>query len=120
MSELAFDRDRFEEEWAADQDVLQNLAANGDHPERERQIDVSFRGEIDALEALENGAADFGFAVLEWAVEEENGPWLYLERTQAADPDSIRSLTIACLQIEHLYGVEYDGWGCMAQDGLNH
>ena len=85
-----------------------------------RQIDVSFRGDIEALEELELAAAEFGFQLLEWAIEEENGPWLYLERTQTTEPDAIKTLTITCLQIEHRFGVEYDGWGCVAQDGTTH
>jgi len=30
---------------------------------------------------------------------------------------AIRALTLKCLQIELLYDVEYDGWGCTAEAG---
>jgi hypothetical protein len=36
------------------------------------------------------------------------------------DEQSIRALTRKCLQIELLFDVEYDGWGCEAQTGAVH
>ncbi len=117
MGALDYDLNRFEEEWAGDQDVLRNLAANGDQADIARAIDVSFRGDIYALEALAEAAPDYGFNVLEWAPDEADGPCLYLDRPQPADAAAIKDLTITCLRIERRFGVEYDGWGCMAQDG---
>jgi regulator of RNase E activity RraB len=117
MSAPDYDLDRFEEEWAEDQDVLRSLAANGDRAAIERAIDVSFRGDVDALEALAEAAPDYGFTILEWAPDEADGPCLYLDRAQTTDAAAIKDLTITCLRIERRFGVEYDGWGCMAQDG---
>ena len=114
------DADRFAEAWKANQDVLRSLTENGDRPEIPREIDVSFRGSAGALQRLANAAEDFGFSVMEDDASEDEGPWLYLERLQTAEWDAIRNLTIVCLQIEDLFGVECDGWGCVAQTGLIH
>ena len=47
---------RMEQEWAADQDVLRNLAANGDQASIRRSVDVSFRGSEANLERLSEAA----------------------------------------------------------------
>lgn len=111
---------RLQEEWAADQEVLADLLKNGDRPELPRLIDVSFRGPTDALDRLAEAAGDYGFDVLEGEPSDDGEPYLFLECEQAADAESIRALTITCLQIEAAFGVEYDGWGCVAQTGTSH
>ncbi|MDB5682536.1 MAG: hypothetical protein JWM75_234 [Sphingomonas bacterium] len=114
----AADPKRLESEWEADQDVLANLLDNGDRPELPRSVDVSFRGTPDVLAKLTEAAADYGFEFIEIEEAEEGDPWLFLEREQPADAESIKSLTALCLQLEAAFGVEYDGWGCVAQSGL--
>jgi len=113
------DAERFEREWEGDQDVLRSLAEQGDRSTEPRKVDVSFRGEKIALDALAERAAEYGFDILDWSDTEEGGPWLFLDRLQPADAEAIRNLTITCLQIERRFGVEYDGWGCVAQNGSN-
>jgi regulator of RNase E activity RraB len=108
---------RLEEELLADQEVLLNLAKNGDRPEIARSIDVSFRGDDDDLARLADDAEKFGFTVLEREEGEDGEISLFLARTQKADPASIKALTIQCLQIELLYDLEFEGWGCMAETG---
>jgi len=108
---------RLEEELLADEEVLLNLARNGDRPEIARSIDVSFAGSDDALTRLADDAGTFGFSVLEREENEDGEISLFLEREQKADPASIKALTLQCLQIEILYDVEYEGWGCMAETG---
>ena len=108
---------RLEEELLADQEVLLNLAKNGDRPEIARSIDVSFRGDDDDLTRLEEDAETFGFTVLEREENEEGDISLFLARTQRADPASIKALTLQCLQIELLYDLEFEGWGCTAETG---
>lgn len=115
-----FDPARFEEEWAQDQDVLQSLAANGDNPAIARPVDVSFRGSGKALAALEEAAEELGFTVLGDEQSEDGGLWLFLEREQRTDEASIRALTELCLRIEAYFGLEYDGWGCVAETGMKH
>lgn len=107
---------RFEEEWQADQEVLASLAENGDRAEIVRPVDVSFCGSDEALVRLAGDAGNFGFDVLEQE-ETEEGTALFLARDQKADAPSIRALTLQCLQIEILYDVEYEGWGCAAETG---
>ena len=108
---------RLEEEWAADKDVLASLRENGDRAEIVRPVDVSFRGDDDALDKLEQDAAELGFEVIEREEDEDGEVCLFLGREQAADDESIKALTLKCLQIELAYEVEYDGWGCTAEDG---
>ena len=112
------DPERLAEERAADQDVLANLRKNGDRPDLPRSVDVSFRGPPAILEKLADAAEAHGFEVIEIEESDDGDPWLFLEREQPADDASIKSLTTLCLQFEAAFGVEYDGWGCVAQDGL--
>lgn len=112
---------RMEQEWAADQDVLRNLAANGDRASVKRAVDVSFRGPEDNLERLSEAAQTFGLTELDREEDAEGGEaYLFFERFQAVDAQSIKDLTRLCLQIEMLFEVEYDGWGCEAQSGTVH
>jgi len=111
------DQARFDAEWGADQDVLASLAENGDRPEIARSIDVSFTGDEAALDRLADEAGDLGFAVIDREENEEGGVSLFLARDQKADADSIKALTLQCLQIEITYDVEYEGWGCTAETG---
>lgn len=109
---------RLEEEWQADQEVLASLAENGDRPEIARDVDVSFAGNAEDLARLAEDAEELGFVVLEQE-ETEDGLSLFLGREQQADAASIKALTLQCLQIEILYDVDYEGWGCMAA-GASH
>lgn len=112
---------RMEQEWAADQDVLRNLKANGDKASVKRQVDVSFRGSEDNLARLSDAAKSFGLTELDREEDTEGGEsYLFFERFQAVDAQSIKDLTRTCLQIEILFDVEYDGWGCEAQSGTVH
>lgn len=112
---------RMEQEWAADQDVLRNLAANGDRASVKRAVDVSFRGSEENLERLSEAAKGFGLTELDREEDAEGGePYLFFERFQPVDAQSIKDLTRLCLQIEMMFDVEYDGWGCEAQSGTVH
>lgn len=108
---------RLEEEWAADKDVLDSLAENGDIATIVRTVDVSFRGDDAALDKLEEEAGELGFVVLEREEDEDGEMCLFLSREQTSDEAAIKALTKLCLQIELAYDVEYDGWGCTAEDG---
>ena len=108
--------EQWDEVWAADLDVLKHLRENGDLPDVPRGVDVSFRGSMDALKRLRAACENFGFTVQEFIEADENGePWLFLVRTQTTDNDAMRDLTMTYLQIEDSFGVECDGWGCVAQ-----
>ncbi|MDO7841182.1 ribonuclease E inhibitor RraB [Sphingomonas immobilis] len=108
---------RLEAEWAEDKQVLASLAANGDRAEIVRPVDVSFRGDDEALDRLEDDAGELGFEVIEREEDEDGEMSLFLGCEQTADEAAIRALTLKCLQIELIYDVEYDGWGCTAEDG---
>lgn len=111
---------RLEAEWEADKDILVQLAANGDKAHLPRPVDVSFRGTEEDFERVLNVASQFGFVELDREVGEDGELYLFLECESAVDEQSIRALTRKCLQIELLFGVEYDGWGCEAQTGAVH
>ena len=109
------DPDRWDEVWADDLVVLRRLASQGDQVDVPRLVDVSFRGPADALARLAASAANFGFAVQDRDTSEDKEPWLFLERMQTTDIDSMREFTLTYLQIEDAFSVKSDGWGCMAQ-----
>ncbi|MDB5703341.1 MAG: hypothetical protein JWN66_457 [Sphingomonas bacterium] len=112
------DQQRLDAEWDEDREVLASLAQNGDRPDLVRSVDVSFAGDDEALDRLAENADELGFIVLDREENEEGGISLFLAREQKADAASIKALTLQCLQIELLYDVDYEGWGCMAQSGL--
>ena len=111
---------RLEAEWDADKDVLVQLAANGDRAKQPRPVDVSFRGTEENFERVLNVANQFGFVELDREVGEDGEHYLFLECESAVDEDSIRAITRKCIQIEMMFDVEYDGWGCEAQTGAVH
>jgi hypothetical protein len=70
---------------------------------------------MEALRRLEASCANFGFEVQEFLEAAEDGdPWLFLVREQTTDEDAIREMTETYLQMEDSFGVECDGWGCVA------
>lgn len=118
------DEARFEEEWEQDQELLEQLAANGDDATIARMVDVSFVGAMKDLETVAEAAEGYGFAVGQLVPDEEGDEpdsWrLDLDIEQTIEPDAIRALTRTCLEIEASFpGVEYDGWGCMAVTGAD-
>ena len=117
---MSVDPMRLEAEWAEDQKVLQSLAENGDRAELIRPVDVSFTGPREAIDRLEFDAEDLAFMPIDREIDEDGAITLFLEREQPADAASIQSLTATCLEIEAKYGVEYDGWGCVAETGLSN
>jgi hypothetical protein len=118
------DEARFEQEWEQDQELLAQLAANGDVASVARLVDVSFVGAMRDLEPVAEAAEDHGFAFGQLVPDEdgdEPDSWrLDLDIEQTIEPDAIRALTRTCLAIEAAFpGVEYDGWGCMAVTGVD-
>ena len=110
------DPDRLAAEWAEDQKVLAEMASGGDIATIVRTIDVSFTGSEKALDRLADAAGDYGFEVAEFT-ETSPGAWqLDCDIEQTTEPEAIKALTTTCLEIEAAFpGVEYDGWGCLAQ-----
>jgi hypothetical protein len=108
--------DRWEGAWTADLEVLQGLKQHGDQPEIAREIDVTFRGPADSLAELADAAGTFGFTV-DKHVDAADGdePGLILVRTQTTEVSAIRELAETYLKIEDSFGVDCDGWGCVAQ-----
>ncbi len=118
MSEKPVNQERWNEAWAEDLDVLRNLREDGDIPSIPREIDVSFRGPLEALERLGAASGSFGFRVQELIEADDEGkPWLFLVRTQTTDNEAMEDLTTTYVRIEETFGVTCDGWGCMAEDG---
>ena len=118
------DEARFEQEWEQDQELLGQLAANGDVASVARLVDVSFVGTMKDLEPVAEAAEEHGFAFGQLVPDEEGDApdtWrLDLDVEQTIEPEVIRALTRKCLEIEASYpGIEYDGWGCMAVTGAD-
>ncbi|WBO21266.1 ribonuclease E inhibitor RraB [Sphingomonas abietis] len=118
------DEARFEQEWEQDQELLAQLATNGDDASVVRLVDVSFVGDMKDLEPVAEAAESHGFAFGQLVPDEEGDEpdvWrLDLDVEQTIEPDAIRALTRKCLEIEASFpGIEYDGWGCMAVTGAD-
>jgi hypothetical protein len=101
-------------ELTADDDVLASLKSNGDVCTVGRKVDVSFRGEIEGLEALAEACARDGFAVIDRTRTDDDVPWVFFERHQTTERTAIHDLTRYCLEKSQQFGVAYDGWGCVA------
>lgn len=118
------DEARFEQEWEQDQELLAQLAENGDVASIVRLVDVSFVGTVKDLEPVADDAELLGFTFGQLVPDEEGDEpdlWrLDLDVEQTIEPEAIRALTRKCLEIEASYsGIEYDGWGCMAVTGAD-
>ncbi len=106
-------------EIAADAEILQALAENGDIATLVRPIDLHFKGPQDRIEALAQAADDLGFEFIEFG-EYEDGDWAAdFSLLGTTEPQAMAALTRRALEIELAYGVEYDGWGCAANDGTD-
>lgn len=116
MSSVIVPQDMLEQEWEADDEVLENLANNGDRPSAIRWVDVIFRGDPAALDALAETLLDDGWQVAE-TEEDTDGEWtMEARRRQSAERAAIHDLTRTCLGFAIAHGVEYDGWGTVATD----
>ena len=113
------DVDRFQEHWKDDEVVLSVLADHGDHPQIEREIDFAFEGVRSMLDELAANAETLGFDRFEREDGEAEKPRLVFYRSMKADGKSLEPLIKICLQLESEFDVEFDGWGCEAQDGRN-
>jgi regulator of RNase E activity RraB len=108
---------RLAEEMAADAEVLADLARNGDIAELPRTIDVHFKGPQEAIENLAEDAQGLGFRFIDFG-EFEDGDWAAdLQCDGPVTPDALRALITRALEIEISHGVEFDGWGCLAETG---
>ncbi len=117
MTGSAIDPNRLAEELAADEEVLLDLARNGDVAALLRFIDVHFKGPRDSIEALAEDAESLGFRFIDFG-EFEDGDWAAdLAFDGATTRDAIKALVTRALEIEQTHNVEFDGWGCNAETG---
>jgi regulator of RNase E activity RraB len=108
---------RLAEEMAADEEVLAELARNGDVAELPRPIDVHFKGSQDAIESLAEEAQGLGFRFIDFG-EFADGDWAAdLQVDGPVTRNALRALITRALEIEISHGVEFDGWGCEAETG---
>jgi len=111
------DPKRLAEEMAADEEVLAQLAANGDVAELSRTIDVHFKGPQDAIEALAEDAQGLGFRFIDFG-EFDDGDWAAdLQVDGPVTRQALSALITRALEIEISHDVEFDGWGCAAAIG---
>ncbi|GGI75586.1 hypothetical protein GCM10007973_10620 [Polymorphobacter multimanifer] len=111
------DQKRLAEELAADEEVLLELAANGDVAELSRVIDVHFKGSQEAIETLAEDAERLGFRFIDFG-EFEDGDWAAdFQVDGPVTRPAIRALITRALEIEISHDVAFDGWGCQAETG---
>ena len=113
---MSIDPQTLAAEFAADDDVLASLKSNGDVSSVVRSIDVSFRGDVDGLEALAKHLEADGFSIIDRTRTENDTPWMFLAREQTTKREAIHALTQYCLEVAAEYSVIYDGWGCLASN----
>ena len=118
MTVARIDRDRLAEELAANEDVVAALAENGDISSIVRGIDLHFKGDETNIEMLANNADTLGFRFLDFAEYEDGDLAADLQIDSTSDREAIAALTRRALEIEILHAVEFDGWGCHAETGL--
>jgi regulator of RNase E activity RraB len=108
---------RLAAEMEADADVLKALAANGDISTIARPVDLHFKGKQELIVALGDDADELGFEFVQFN-EHEDGEWsVDFTLSSTIEPQVLAQLTERALEIEAAYGVDYDGWGCVAQTG---
>lgn len=101
------------QEWATDDEILENMAAGGDLAHVVREINVQFVGEVSNLNKLKNDSQTLGFRSA--IVENDEGEWqIELQIDADTRQETIRELTRKCLEIEQDYDIDHDGWGCFA------
>jgi hypothetical protein len=101
------------EEWAIDDEILENMAAGGDLSHVVRPINVQFVGLVGDLKKLQKDADRWGFHTA--TVEKDEGEWhIELQADLDTKQATIRELTRKCLEIESDYDLDHDGWGCFA------
>ena len=111
---------RLAEELAADEDVVRALRENGDVAEVVRPVDAHFEGDADAISRIEDDAEQLGWRVVDVTEEDEGQATLWLQRNQTTTDSALRGLTEDALRIEATYGVDYDGWGTVAETEGDH
>ncbi len=109
------DRDRLEAELKADADVVRSLRENGDVESVVRPVDVRFVGDETKITNLSHNIEGLGWRVLQVVQLEAGKAALDVQRDQTTDAAALRELTETALRIETASGVDYDGWGTIAQ-----
>ncbi len=117
MSNPQVDPAKLAAEIAADAEILKALAENGDVASMVRPIDLHFKGDQDAIEALAEASEELGFEFVEFGEYEDGDIAVDFLVQGTTEPEAMAALTKRALEIEITFGVEYDGWGCEAQSG---
>ena len=101
----------------ADTDVLRSLDSNGDDFSKFREVDFSFKcPNKEKAETVAGFLDDFQYGKASVLFEEDQ----YLVQVLIEMP--VTQNILLCVSgfmtcIAELYGVEIDGWGCVAQNG---
>ena len=120
MSVARIDPAHLARELEANEEVLAALAENGDVASIVRSIDLHFKGAQTNIEMLASNAETLGLRFIGFA-EFEDGDWAAdLQTDSTADRETMTELTRRALEIELLHDVEFEGWGCHAETGLEN
>lgn len=103
----------------ADIDVLRALDRQGDRFSIARPVDFLLRAESREKAALVAGFInDYQFGAAK-ASEDESGHSVQVIINMPVEQNVILSVSGFMQCIAELYGLEYDGWGCIAQTAPN-
>lgn len=101
----------------ADTDVLRSLNSNGDNFSKFREVDFTFK--CDSKEKAETVAGfldDFQYGKAS-VLNEDNEYMVQVLIDMPVTQNIILCVSGFMTCIAELYGVEVDGWGCIAQNG---
>lgn len=101
----------------ADADVMSVLRENGDIASIVRSVDLRFRGEATKVARLSHELEKLGWRVIQIVQLDASETALDVQRDQTTDEMAIHEMTETALKIEVAWGVEFDGWGTVAQRG---
>jgi hypothetical protein len=99
----------------ADADDFRSLKENGDIETIFRPVDVHFRGKATRIVGLHRRLEELGWRITHIRSEDPDQAWVGAARDQTTEEAAITELTETALRLAAEFGVEYDGWGAIAQ-----
>jgi len=100
----------------ADADVIRSLREHGDIESIVRPVEVCFRGEATRIAGIYRRLEELAWRITHIRSEDpDEQAWLVAERDQTTEAAEIAELTRTALKLAAEFGVEFDGWGAIAQ-----
>ena len=100
----------------ADADIIRSLREHGDIESIVRPVEVCFRGEATRIAGIYRRLEELAWRITHIRSEDpDEQAWLVAERDQTTEATEIAELTRTALKLAAEFGVEFDGWGAIAQ-----